>query len=213
MRPRPLARRVRRAEPDAERRDPDPRPARPTGLSFPSAFRTKVNVGSHREMSAPDCPACDQVSGDAGLPEGLGEPGGGSSGMSLGEGGTSRGVSAEQLSRALGPGAEGSAPAPAPADVSAFRGTPSGRAARARPHRETRGAGGGAGPGDSPGGEGSLGSPQVGSGQVCELLGHHALGIVVLPREACGKVAKPASPAWRSSQSSVGVAAPQSPRG
>lgn len=131
--------------------------------------------------------------------------------MSLGEGGTSRGVSAEQLSCALGPRAEGSAPAPA--DVSAFRGTPSGRAARAPPHRETRGAGGGAGPGDSPGGEGSLGSPQVGSGQVRELLGHHALGIVVLPREACGKVAKPASPAWRSSQSSVGVAAPQSPRG
>lgn len=59
--------------------------------------------------------------------------------MSLGEGGTSRGVSAEQLSRALGPGAEGSAPAPA--DVSAFRGTPSGRAAWAPPHRETRGQG------------------------------------------------------------------------
>lgn len=56
--------------------------------------------------------------------------------------------------------------------------------------------------GDLPGGESSLGSPQVGSGQVRELLGHHTLGVVIPPREACGKVAKPASSAWRLSQSS-----------
>lgn len=55
---------------------------------------------------------------------------------------------------------------------------------------------------DLPGGESSLRSPQVGSGQVRELLGHHTLGVVIPPREACGKVAKPASSAWRLSQSS-----------
>lgn len=50
-----------------------------------------------------------------------------------------------------------------------------------------------------PGGEGSLG-PQVGSGQVRELAGHHALGVVVLPREACGRWKGRVIP-WRVSQS------------
>lgn len=45
-------------------------------------------------------------------------------------------------------------------------------------------------PADSPGGVGSPGAPQAGSGEAGQLLGQHMLGVVILPGETCGEVVK-----------------------